>query len=137
MDERIYLKVKLKSLAEEARIIRKETKRTKLRSIKDGLYLHRTGIVRNEARHTLLAYGFLRGRTYHKIENKAKIEPSWDKVRKMVTKYGSHFQPWSENTDYDVYLKEKAVALQHLDETLKRFDEWVKQAKEERLCLLS
>jgi len=60
-DERIYLKVKILSLAEESRIIRKETRAAKQDSIKNGLYLHRVWVVRTEARVTYLAYGFLRG----------------------------------------------------------------------------
>jgi len=126
MDCRIYLKVKLKSLAEEARIIRAETNKAKLPSIKDGLASHRRGIVRYEARHTLLAYGFLRGRSYRQLEQKAKEAPNWAKVRKMVEKYGSHFAPelhegnWSKA--YDAAREDKQQAL-------RRLDEWIKEAK--------
>ena len=90
MDERIYLKVKIKSLAEEARIIRKETHRAKNISIKNGLAEHRKGIVRFEARHTQLAYGFLRGLAYSQMESKTHTEPTWKRMRKMVEKYCTH-----------------------------------------------
>ena len=125
MDERICLKIKAKSLAAEAKIIRKEEKRARSQSIRESLYRHRIDVVRYEARHTNIAYGFLRGRTYAEIENKPKTAPNWDKIRKMVEKYGSHCQPWYCNVEsYAVYELRRAEAKQHLADTLKRFDEW-------------
>lgn len=85
LDGRIFLKVKAKSLAEEARIIRKEERRAK--GLRDHLRDHRTGVVRSEARATLLAYGFLRGRTLEQVETRAKTKPDWDKVWSMVRRY--------------------------------------------------
>lgn len=72
MDTKRFLKVKIKSLAEEARIIRLEERRAKARGDYEtltSLYLHRTKDVRNEARATQLAYGFLKGRTRSEIES--------------------------------------------------------------------
>lgn len=128
MDERAYLKVKIKSLAEEARIIRKETKRAKSVTIKNGLALHRKGIVRTEARHTCLAYGFLRGRDYRQMEPIAYVEPNWTKVRRMVQKYGSH-QSWTEADGWNTYSEKCEETKKHLEETLARFDQWVELAK--------
>ena len=108
MDTRAYLKVKLKSLAAEAKIIRLETKRAKDVRLKNGLALHRIGIVRYEARHTLIAYGFLRGKPYHKIESKCKEAPDWNKVRKMIEKYGADLSwgySWTE--EYKQGMKAK------------------------------
>lgn len=131
MDERTYLKVKIKSLAEEARIIRKETKRARAISIKNGLALHRKGVVRHEARHTHLAYCFLRGREYREIEHKAHEAPDWAKVRKMIEKYGSHLAPWSLNTEsYGDYEKRSQEHKARKAEVLKRFDEWAARAQE-------
>ncbi len=124
MDERTYLKVKIKSLAAEAKIIRLETKRAKRASIKDGLALHRKGIVRFEARHTHLAYGFLRGREYRQIENKAREAPDWAKVRKMIEKYGTHLDGSSEDCGYSDHRDRKKAVL-------KCFDEWVERAQAE------
>ena len=123
MDERAYLKVKLKSLAEEAKIIRKETQRAKTGSIKNGLYLHRIHVVRPEARHTHLAYGFLRGKSYEQIERDARVAPNWDKVRKMVSKYGVHQAgyAWGE---WKQSQKDK-------QELLEQFDQWVEKANEQ------
>lgn len=122
MDERTYLKVKIKSLAEEAKIIRLETKRAKRASIRDGLSLHRKGPVRHEARHTHLAYGFLRGRGYRQIEPKAHVAPDWDKVRKMIERYGTHLEWGSEDCGYADHKDRKA-------EVRKRFEEWLEQAQ--------
>ena len=68
LDERLYLKVKIKSLAEESKIIRREEKKNP--TFKIHLADHRKGIVRTEARASMLAYGFLRGVPYKKIESK-------------------------------------------------------------------
>ena len=128
MDERTYLRVKVKSLAAEAKVIRQEEKsRCNSSSIRNGLYRHRIDIVRHEARHTLLAYCFLRGTEYIKIEAMAKDKPNWAKVRKMVEKYGAHLAPWLVKTEtYDVYQARVLEYKKHLEETLKRFDEWIK-----------
>lgn len=86
-DRREMLRVKIKSLAEEARIIRAEEKRTRGR-LRDELHLHRIFDVRAAARHAHLAYGFIRGRTYEQMERKAGREPSWDEIRRLCKKYG-------------------------------------------------
>ncbi len=120
MDERTFLKVKIKSLAAESRIIRKETKKASQKSIKDGLYLHRIWVVRTEARSTYLAYGFLRGREYNQIERIAHIEPDWKRVLQMVSKYCVH-KPWYSLGGQA--KKDKEVILE-------RFDQWVKQGEQ-------
>jgi hypothetical protein len=128
MDLRVCLRVKVKSLAAEAKIIRKEEKRVKSQSIRESLYRHRIDVVRYEARHTNIAYGFLRGRTYAEIENKPRTAPNWDKIRRMIEKYGSHCAPWSYNVEQTLtaYETRFAEAKKHLADTLKRFDEWTK-----------
>lgn len=90
-----YLKVKIKSLAEEAKIIRKEENKAqrnynwlKKRSTRTDeysnqevikvfrlcyeLYHHRKSPVGTEARYALIAYGYLRGRKYSQIEQPKK-----------------------------------------------------------------
>ena len=94
-DGRTFLKVKIKSLAAEAKIIRKEEKKNtkidedlgynrKRRELRD----HRKGTVAYEARHTLLAYGFIRGRAYEQMEPTGSGDFNVDKVWKMIEKYG-------------------------------------------------
>lgn len=89
----VYLKVKVKSLEAEAKIIRlEERKHRKDDAIRNGLTQHRKTVVRIEQRATLLAYGFLRGKAYREIEPTC-IENTWrnlvirNKVKSMVLKY--------------------------------------------------
>lgn len=99
---KLFLKIKLKSLATEARIIRGEEVRIRNRARKrrakghvidvtatlDAMHYHRIKDVRREARATHLAYGFLRGRSYTTMENKASRTPDWSRVEAMIKKYG-------------------------------------------------
>ena len=117
MDQRVYLKVKIKSLAAEAKIIRTEERKNP--KFRFGLAEHRRTVVRKEARHTLLAYGFLRGKQYQQIESKTHEKPDWARVEKMIEKYGTH---WEEGQDHREYQKNKAEALE-------RFKAWKPGAK--------
>jgi hypothetical protein len=93
-----FLKVKIKSLAAEAVIIRLEESRQRDKSV-GGLWwklnYHRRIDVRREARCALLAYGYLRGRTLEQIEGKGAFSeplsaalPRWQRVEALVRKYG-------------------------------------------------
>jgi hypothetical protein len=88
-------------LAAEAAIIRKDERLFKARSRhpkeeqKDhcrdvwlGLKAHRRFDVRVEARAALLAYGFIRGVPYLKIERKCWTGPSWERVATLAARYG-------------------------------------------------
>ena len=88
-DRREMLRVKLKSLAEEARMIRKEECKTN-GELRAELHMHRIGIVRSEARATHLAYGLIKGRRLEAIEKpkEPRSPVVWDRVKKMITKYG-------------------------------------------------
>lgn len=88
-DRREMLRVKIKSLAGEARIIRHEETRVG-GVLADELRMHRRGIVRQEARLTHLAYGIIRGRPVERIEQpKRPLEKQeWDRVRQMISRYG-------------------------------------------------
>lgn len=100
------LRVKIKSLAEEARIIRFEERKA-LRSMSwerkqdptktppshwtySSLYGHRTFDVRGEARASLLAYGFLRGVPYEAMEATCRDDnrPNWTRVESIAKKFG-------------------------------------------------
>lgn len=95
IDRREMLRVKIKSLADEARIIRREERRAckpgrVYAPLQAELWLHRVRDVRSEARATLLAYGFIRGRTLTQMEGE-KSKPSdyiWKRVKTMLQKYG-------------------------------------------------
>lgn len=111
---KVYLKIKIKSLALEAETIRREEKKFKthyeyLKSL-DGLpnrdqdildknksqslntrinlHEHRVNHVRKEARAALLAYGFLNGRDYQEIEGFTRTGFSWKRVEELIKKYG-------------------------------------------------
>ena len=90
---RTYLRVKIRSLATEARIIRHEERRAKSAKRRDlvaGLVEHRRGAVRREARAAQLAAGFLRGRQISQIEpkNRPGNRPDWKRVGQLVARYG-------------------------------------------------
>lgn len=87
-DRRRMLKVKIKALAAEAKIIRFEERRV-AGQIREDLYLHRVQVVRREARATHLAYGYLRGRSYQQLEASCVEPPDWKKIESMVKRYGS------------------------------------------------
>ncbi len=95
-----HLKIKVVSLADEARRIRSEEKRWPGGSQeRTSLYLHRIQDVRREARSALLAYGYLRGRAYKRLENKCITPPDWKRVAQLVKKYGEgqEFMPsWAD-----------------------------------------
>lgn len=100
IDKRVFLKVKLKSLAAEAKIIKEMEK--KYRNEREELHNHRVNVVRWEARHTHLVYGFLRGLKREQIE-KTKHFVDFRKLETMLAKYGDmtkkqrdEFSDWLE-----------------------------------------
>jgi hypothetical protein len=68
------LRVNIKSLAAEARIIRKEAKRAGL-EYEMELTAHRRGSLREEARYAHLALAFVRGVPYKRVEAGALVPP--------------------------------------------------------------
>lgn len=111
----VYLKVKIKSLAEEAKIIRAMEKKATKRNwthveprlgyefkIANGLHYHRTHDVRNEARASQLAYGFLRGKKYATLEipkvvddyNYKLIQKRTAEIVKNFGGYASEVEAW-------------------------------------------
>ena len=96
VDRREMLRVKVKSLAEEARIIRQEEHRTK-GVLRDELHRHRTWDVRREARASCLAYGFIRGRSYSQMEARCVQPPNWETVKRLVQKFGPAQFTWPES----------------------------------------
>lgn len=84
------LKVKVKSLAAEAQIIRLEESRSVPGSVQQNeLHNHWVRDVRAEQRSSLLAYAFLRGRPLAACEAKCKVEPDWKRVGQIVEKFGT------------------------------------------------
>lgn len=89
------LKIKIKSLAKEAGIIRAEERKL-AGERRNTIHQHRVIDVRREQRATLLAYGYLRSRSYRQIEPATRCDrapfdrpgPKWDRITAMVAKYG-------------------------------------------------
>ncbi|MDJ0952469.1 MAG: hypothetical protein QNJ81_02200 [Acidimicrobiia bacterium] len=90
MDKRRHLKVKIKNLAEEARIIRSEERKVHGME-KWELQHHRRTVVRDEARRSLIAYAIIRGKDPSVNESTDWLKRATDKshVERMVKKYGS------------------------------------------------
>lgn len=107
-----YLKVKIKSLAAEAKIIRSEERKVleysrhcvqgreaeqlEHLSCYVGLRKHRTCEVRNEARISFLAYSFIRGGKIQDVER--SVPPGWlkESAARLIAKYG----PWSKKVEW-------------------------------------
>jgi hypothetical protein len=87
VDRREILRVKLKCLAEESRILRNEERRT-WGILRAEMQSHRMCAVRREARGACLAYGIIKGLTIDQMEPNRKSEPDWDAINKMVERYG-------------------------------------------------
>jgi hypothetical protein len=94
-----YLKIKIKSLAAEAVIIKREEQRWKAApftvdntKLTHPLYFslrhHRLFEVRNECRSAIIAYGYLRGLAYKQIEAKCHESPNWERIAELIRKYG-------------------------------------------------
>ncbi len=103
----IELKVKVKSLAAESKIIRLEERRAQTTDARASLHQHRVGVVRLAARNTLLAYGYLRGRSYRQLEASCKRPPDWSAVEKMIRKYG----PPPHNTSFEEWKNEQEKSV--------------------------
>lgn len=81
--ERAKFRVKIRSLMEEARIIRHEEKRADRGPDHDSLHLHRVGLLRSEARSTQLAYAYYRGVPYTATETTNR-EVDGKRVRDII-----------------------------------------------------
>lgn len=130
----IELKVKARTLAAEARIIRGyeramvkkhaamvERRRAKSedeQAVINALHGHRVAhlrnhrctIVRREARSTHLARAFLKGMPYHRVEDVCYTKPDFDEVERMALHFGA------DHPGEQINLKQK-------------FAEWVSEFK--------
>lgn len=90
IDRREMLRIKAKSLADEARIIRLEEQRTRSPMLQQEMCRHRRIDVRLEARVTYLAYGLVKGKRLDQIEipKDPRSESLWKRVKSLIEKYG-------------------------------------------------
>ena len=94
----VYLRVKGKSLADEARIIRKEEDRERRKPVEsrhpgllEGLTDHRRSVVRREARATHLAVAFIKDIPYKKVKPySANRDIGIERIASMVRTYGGY-----------------------------------------------
>jgi len=99
------LRVKRKSLAEEAKILRLEKRKAKAQarwarangknaslamSAMSSMQSHLDSKIKTAARTAHIAHGLLRGRNYKNIENKYREgnAPNWDEVIKCMMRFG-------------------------------------------------
>ena len=111
-DKRAYLRVKVKSLAVEARIIRADIRKYNRRysarqhdadkAILGGMMSHLRQDVSPEARASQIAAAYLRGKAYATVEPTAKKEPDWKRVTTNVKTFGTYQQV----TAFDAWLKD-------------------------------
>jgi hypothetical protein len=128
-----YLQTKAVSLALEAKYIRKQerrfVKKAKVAKLKgrtfsaeyfdknrEGQYLHRISVVRDEARATNIARGFLRDHSYAEIETTVHSKPNWERVEDLVFSYAERNNPKYNRSVEDRYGEWKKAALLHLIE---------------------
>lgn len=102
---KIKLKIKAMSLAEESKIIKRLEKGCEDKYGTNPIYLHRIQDVRNESRATNLARAFISGQTYKNIESSRKPEKerTFELIKgrfyKIVQKYGE-----GSKQDIDAWL---------------------------------
>jgi hypothetical protein len=97
---KVYLKIKIKSLSEEARIIRCEEKKYTVHGryrnlpsgerhdLNFGLHDHRVRVVKSALRSSYLAYAFIRGKKRVSVEHKCFVDPDFGEVGRLAYKYG-------------------------------------------------
>jgi hypothetical protein len=112
MEERtIHLKIKVRSIADEARSIRQEA-RKESGMVKWGLNHHRTTVVMVHARHNLLAYGVLRGIPYRRMEEKCREAPDFSLVESITKRFGASEETisyWVDEAEAHISLKKKVA----------------------------
>jgi len=122
----IHLKIKILNLAAESGIIRQQEQKALRRHRKwshasdietyRSLREHRKGIVRTVARENLLAYGFLRGRSYAQMEPSCGESPDFDAVKRIAKRFRT--DKWEELSDqWNLWIQE---AKQHLTTQVKK-----------------
>lgn len=112
MKERtIHLKIKVQTLVDEAKTIRREANKTR-GMVKWRLNEHRTGIVRSHARLNLLAYGILIGTPYSAMEKNGRHEVDLEAVGEIAKRFGATekmIDVWREDANGYVLRGRKAA----------------------------
>ena len=140
MSRRTHLKIKIINLADEARTIRRFERKALAHArakaayaIEQGvlpaigdvdpgynpehhsLHSHRTGDVRWASRCSQLAYGFLRGTPYARIEQATSCDPHWNEVKKIALRFWDAPAGMHSSTGFaDAWKAWHDAALDHL-----------------------
>ena len=111
-----FLKVKVRSLAEEARIIHSMESKTHNKYLRGALFSHRKCTVAKEERDSLIAYACLRFIPYSAVEGFSSTPPDWDNVKRIIEKFGD----WQKEEHYNQWVidaKQWYEAFHPIDET--------------------
>lgn len=81
------LRVNVKSLAAEAKIIRKEIRRARSPEVKNGLHSHRMTRLKPESRMAHLALAYVRGVPYKSVETNALTQPLATDLKKKLSRF--------------------------------------------------
>ena len=92
------LRVNVKSLAAEAKIIRDEMRRADTSEAREALHHHRMTRVRPEARLAHLALAFTRGVPYKTVEPSAREKPSPKDLTSKISRFA-----WIPQADQKVH----------------------------------
>ncbi len=95
LNKKFALKVKIKSLAAETRIIKSEMRARKDVGTKISLRSHHVNVVRPEARHSQLAYAFLKNKEYYEVERSCVTPPDFAKIWTLVERFGETWDYWT------------------------------------------
>lgn len=121
LSKKFALKVKIKSLAAETRIIKQAISQYKDLGTKISLREHHVHVVRKEARHSMLAYAFLRGREYCEVEARCEVPPDFVKISELIERFG---EVWDYFTEASWETLKPRKAEQH-----KKMLEWMERAR--------
>ena len=135
------LKIKVTSLAAEIKLIRENERRLKrmareatnpeyaaqFRKSFWSLRDHSETICEPIAREAQLAYGFLRGIPYSKMEKKRYTDPRWDQIERSIVKHGGmpeqilkqRFEQWKQEAGKPTPLSEKQARREQAKATKK------------------
>lgn len=109
-DRTLHLKIKVKSLADEASNIRREANKIS-GDAKHKLNLHRKMVVRPATRINLLAYGILRNIPYWAMERKCAEKPDFKRIGKIAKSFeATDEQVAAWVADAEAYLSGRQVA---------------------------
>ena len=137
------LKIKIMSLSAEAAIIRRqERKLAKVLARKgiakgadatwESIHNHRRHEVRREQRHSLLAYAFLRGKSYQSIEPFSWHSPCLNKVMLMAQRFAPDMEDFAQR--WSAWEQDAKAHLGTLGRWLGRRDKRAKEIHQKRLA---